>query len=189
MRSAAQKTVTLDPDVDLVRRIRSGDHTAFSELFMRYHQHLCSFAYSFVESSDVAQDLVQDVFANLWRLRAEWQPGGTVRGYLYRAVRNGTISHHEHRAVQMDHRQAYDKSENRPVTPLENLSYAELAEEIQDAIRDLPERRRHIFVLNRIHRLTYAEIATALDISENTVDTQMRRALATLRSRFEVYLR
>lgn len=177
------------PTIDEVTaRIRSGDHAAFAELFRTYHEPLCAFAYSYVGSADVARDLVQDVFANLWRIRETWQPDGTVRAYLYRAVRNGTISYHEHRAVEMNHRTTYRPLTNGPSTPLENLSFSELAAEIQDAIRELPERRQQIFVLNRIHRLTYAEIASALGISENTVDTQMRRALQTLRDRFEAYL-
>lgn len=176
--------------VDWVAGIRAGNRAAFADLFQTFHEPLCSYACRFVRSPEVAQDLVQDVFLNIWRLESEWDPKCSVRAYLYRAVRNRTVSYHEHHMIEASHKAEFSQgtSSNAPRTPLEELSYADLAAEIQTAIQELPERRRQIFILNRIHRLTYDEIANALDISVNTVDTQMRRALKSLRERFRTHL-
>lgn len=170
--------------------IRAGDRTAFQALFHEYHAALCAFAQQYVQSSTVAKDIVQDVFLQVWEGRSRFDPAGTVRAYLYSAVRNRTINHYEHQQVEEKHAETVARPpDDGPYTaPLNQLSYEELEEHLQKAIREMPQRRRQVFVLSRVHRLTYKEIAETLDVTSNTVHTHIKRAMAFLRERFSAYL-
>lgn len=178
-----------DRDRQWARAIREGEREALAELFREYHAPLCSFAKGYVRSAEAAKDIVQEVFLQIWERRSQFDPSGTVRAYLYRAVRNRTINYHEHQQVKEKHED--DLARPPDDTPYEELlsklAYEELESRIQQAIKEMPQRRRQVFVLSRVHRLTYEEIADTMDISTNTVHTHIKRAMATMRERFSSY--
>lgn len=172
----------------LAERLRQGDRTAFKELFHAHYQALCSYACRYVNSLEVAEDLVQEVFLDLWQRRHSWHPEHSPRAFLYGAVRNQTLNHQRRlRARQHVGRNGKGQSvfyePPSQENPEETLRYQELRRAAQRAISELPQRRRQIFILSREHSLTYVEIAIALDISVKTVETQMGRALQHLRDR------
>ena len=165
-----------------VEGIRTGDEAAFEALFRAYYDELCGFAWRYVRSAEIAEDLVQDVLGGIWRRRVRWRPTTTVRAYLYGAVRNEALKHLAREDVALRWRQqARQEAPPRERTPDEELGYEELAETVQGVIDRLPERRRLIFVLHRQHGLTYREIADLLEIAPSTVETQIGRALDALR--------
>lgn len=175
---------------DQQERLRRGDQTAFKELFDAHYDALCRFACQYVHSLEVAEDLVQDVFSDLWVRRASWQPQRSSKAYLYGAIRNQTLNHQRRERVR-------SRGESNPrvrgvpaldnvpsdENPEQTLRGQELAGAAQQAIMELPRQRRFIFVLSREHELTYAEIALVLGVSVKTVETQMGRALKHLRER------
>jgi RNA polymerase sigma-70 factor (ECF subfamily) len=159
----------------------------FDELVLSSYARLCQFAYRIVGSRAVAEDIVQDVFASLWRRQGEFDFNDPLP-YLYRAVRNRAISlrRQEHRragwlAQLARERQESESSQSEPES-------ADLASAIEKAVASLPERRRLIFAMSREQHLSYGQIAQALDISIKTVETQMGRALRSLRDRLAPYL-
>lgn len=180
------------PDQELVRRIRDGDHGAFEALFRRYADALCSFAAEHV-GDRTAEDVVQTVFCDLWRRRSELSPPGTIKAYLYRAIRNTALDRMKHRDVEQEWKEE-EKERDRPEErkdPIESLQHQELGRVMEQAVKDLSKRRRMIYRMARYHEMTYAEIARALDIAPKTVENQMGRALKTLRKklkRFAVFL-
>ncbi|MDG5767647.1 RNA polymerase sigma-70 factor [Balneolales bacterium ANBcel1] len=166
----------------LAEKIRRGDRKAFTDLYRAYFSELCCFAHRYVESPDIAEEMVQDVFMNIWNRRSEWHIGIHPAAYLYRSVRNRSLDYLKHRNVVL----RWEKTamhETAQSAPSPDLLYEhdELADAVSKAIAKLPERRRTIFVLSRDHELTYREIAEVLDISVKTVETQMGRALKMLR--------
>lgn len=171
-------------ELDQAARIRCGDQATFNRLFHLHYEPLCRFAYGYVNALEVAEDLVQDIFLDLWRRRRSWYPDRSVKAYLYGAVRNQALKH----LRRMRARRCMEDEQKRralPVyeTPVSVLNHQEVQRATQQAINELPERRRHIFILSRQHDLTYVEIATLLDISVKTVETQVGRALKFLRNR------
>lgn len=163
-------------------RIQEGEAAAFELLFRAYFDELCTFAWRYVQAPDVAEDLVQDVFVSIWQRRAAWKPRRAVKTYLYGAVRNEALKYLQHQdVVQRWQEEEQQKSLPTARKPDEELGYKELKAGVQYVIDQLPERRRHIFVLHRQHGLTYREIATLLGISVTTVETQIGRALDALR--------
>lgn len=173
-------------DRDLVLRIQSGDDDAFEQLFRMYADVLCSFAADHV-GDRVAEDIVQSVFCDLWDRREEWTPPTNVKAYLYRAVRNTALDHLDRRDVEQNWKEE-EKGRNQgrgKIAPVDALKHQEMSRAMEQAVEELPERRRMIYRMARHHDMTYSEIATALDIAPKTVENQMGRALKTLRDQLK----
>ena len=182
------KTENRETDLNLVCQIRLGHKNAFTELYRNYYVELCNFALRFVESPDISEEIVQDVFLNIWRRRKEWSPQ-SPRSYLYKSVRNKALDLLKHRKVELKWEKVTKVREIQHIESPEQLyEDVELNLAVQKAIDQLPDRRKTIFLLSRDDELTYKEIATVLDLSVKTVETQMGRALKTLRQLLSNYL-
>ena len=180
----------VDGDRELVAQIRGGDETAFTFLFRTHHAPLCSYAYRIVNDPEVAQDLVQAALFGVWRHRERWElrPGGTVRAYLYAAVRNIALQYHNHERVV--HR-AHDSSlrGGRGIAmgrgagaADDNLATRDLATAFAAALDGLPPRCREAFVLRRGAGLSVAEVARVMQVAPKTVEVQIGAALRLLRA-------
>lgn len=180
--------VTLDEEA-WVAEISGGNHRAFARLFQVYYAGLCRFVKGYVRSSAVAEDLVQNVFMDIWERRHQWAVRRSLKAYLYGAARNQALMYLRHEEVRRRSKRQQRSLERVGEADVEVALYdKELQALVQHAIDILPERRRQIFLLSRRHDLTYAEIATVLGISVKTVETQMGRALGFLRERLAPHL-
>lgn len=177
---------------DLALRIRAGDESACEALYRAYRTPLWRFAYSYVRSPEVAEELVQDVFLALWRSRAEAGTRGSIRTWLYAAIRNQALNHlrHERIVTRLDER-AKRVSENGNDTsgaertiamgaPAPDAHSAIEASEIDDAvmraIAALSERRRVAMTLRWKHDMPASEIAKVLDTTPESVRVLLTRA-------------
>ncbi len=176
--------VAMSPtDAELVRRIRLGDDRALEEIFRRYYAGMCFFVRRFVHAPDVAEELVQDVFFKLWSKRESLNDIDATKTYLYRAARNTALNHLRRRKLE----QSWEEKEAQRGEPQslggtdDATSSDEVRRAVVAAIEKLPARCGEIFLLSRDGGLTYGEIASTLGISIKTVETQMGRALKSLR--------
>jgi RNA polymerase sigma-70 factor, ECF subfamily len=163
-------------------RIRAGDEAAFEALFRALAPGLCALSARYVESPSVAEELVQDLFLDLWRRREQLAMEQGLTAYLVTATRHRALNHlrHERRIVGWTPGVADGMAGD-------NAGESELLDalELQDAIAALPARCRLIFTLSRHQDMTYTEIAASLGLSVKTVETQMGRALKSLRERLK----
>lgn len=171
-------------DAELVRRIRAGDERALEAVFKAHYAGMASFVQRFVRSHDLAEELVQDVFLKLWSKREQLAEIETFRTYLFRAARNTALNYLRRAKLERRWREEQGTDDDPPPTFAadEGTAEQEVAVAVQEAINRLPPRCREIFLLSRDGGLTYAEIARSLEISVKTVETQMGRALKSLRS-------
>jgi len=170
-------------DTDYAELIRTGDESAFQALFDAYAESLLDFAFGYIGDVQVCEDIVQEVFVRIWRTRTKLNPELSLRAYLYRSVRNEALKYLRHEKVEREaegYLQALFYHPDTP-TPEDELYHAELTVLLDRTIRQLPERCRTIFLMSKFDGLSYSEIAYILDISINTVKTQMGRAFASLR--------
>jgi RNA polymerase sigma-70 factor (ECF subfamily) len=174
-----------------VRMVRlESDKEAFEKLFREYYKRLHGFAYSYVKQFELAEDVVQTVFLRIWSQRESWDPPGTVKHYLFAAVRNESLNRiRQNRLVSIKEDDVIECFEEYHSSTSDSSEYEELQQKIQCGIAALPPRCREIFLLSRRSGLTYTEISDHLDISINTVNTQMGRALKYLRDFMSDYLK
>ncbi|MCP4581181.1 MAG: RNA polymerase sigma-70 factor [candidate division Zixibacteria bacterium] len=168
---------------DFLRKIQNGDIEAFETLFRAYFQRLVNFAYRFLRDIPTSENMVQDIFADIWRKRSRVNPDLDFKIYLYTAAKNRALKQLKRQNIENDLRLELNHSSNRPNTPFDDLNDSEISEAISRGIENLPDKCRLIFAMNRFDGLTYKEIASALGISIKTVETQMGRALKNLRKR------
>lgn len=178
-------------DLLVLKQIKEGDIKAFENLFRLYYSPLCLYAASITGQTDVAEEIVQELFYVFWKERAGLQLFFSLKSYLYGAVRNRSLQHLEHLEVRHKHWETVraDASQTTSATPLEQLEYKELQELIDRTLLKLPERRSRIFRMHRLEGMKYAEIADALSLSVKTVEAEMTKALQMLRKEIEYYIR
>ncbi len=165
------------------------DAASIEALFRAHYSRLCDFVNCYVRSPETASDLVQDLFVHLWERCDAGDVPLLTTAYLYTAARNRALKHLRHRRVVARWAERV-ASAPLPTGPQadERLRTREMAEAIRRAIDALPDRCRQIFLLSREKYLSYAEIAEVLGISVKTVETQMWRALKSLRKSLAPYL-
>lgn len=157
-------------------------------LFRLYHGPLAGFAYRYVRSPEAAEELVQEVFLDLWERYDQGQRLESPKAYLFTAVRNAAASYLRHQdVVQRFEPETIEIFSRSQASPDAEVHSAELAAALERAITRLPERCRLVFTLSREQGLTYAEVAEVLDISIKTVETQMGRAYKALRKALAAY--
>lgn len=175
-------------EAEWIRRLRCGDAEALEAIFHTYYAPLCAFAEGWTGSSELAEDAVCDVFCHLWERRETGEIRNSLKGYLYRAVRNRIRQHFRHqRVVDRLLRPAVPQicpgMGEACAAPDEYLEAARLAVALEATLNELPARAREAFILQRSHALTYAEIAEAMGITVSTVEKHMIRAFKLLRRR------
>ncbi len=177
-----------DRDMNWAEQIRNDDKAAFSNLFVAYYTPLCEYAFRYVSRVEVMEDIVQEVFVRIWEQRKCWEPRVAVRAYLYRSVYHQVINDYRKKRFETSFKEDSESLiPEKGESPLDRLHNRETSRAIYEAIELLPARRKEILVLRLLHGLSYKEIGAILDISVNTVDTQIRRALKMLRVKLKHY--
>lgn len=175
-----------------VKKIQITDRYELEALFRKHYHFLCTAAYYITGDESTAKDIVQEFFYYCWKKREEIIIAGEFKSYASRAVRNACLNYlKSSRRTSLLSEFVYnsepsaDESVRREEEGLEERNKALWA-----AIDRLPEQRRLIFLLSNKDELSYAEIARRLDISINTVKTQIRLAYQYLREecKWLVYL-
>lgn len=170
-----------DRDNNWAEGLRNDDPSVFEDLFHTLYADLVAYAQSIVRREHAAEGVVQEVLLRLWE-RDDWDRSDNVTAYAYRAVHNRALNAVRDRRPNAQVSDAEEKGPLRGYVPVDQqVQTDQLRDAVEQTIRQLPDRRRQIFLLSRRHDLTYTQIAETLDISERTVETQIRRALQTLR--------
>lgn len=168
--------------------MQQGDTSALEYFFQEYMELLYYRALGYVKEPLVAEDIVQEVFIRFWDNRLELNLSVSVSAYLTRAVINACKNYLEHVSVQQKYEQHY-KAENQEAEEFWDYDTDELEalrERLNVFIDSLPEKCREIFILACVEGLKYREVAERLDVSVNTVKTQVKSAYAKLRSDFDL---
>jgi len=176
---------------ELFDQLKSGDQKALELLFSIYFPRLNDFARNVVKDDVISQDIVQDVFVQIWEKRAKIE-NINMEAYLFRLVRNRCIDYIKHLKVvnnRMQEIQISSKYEelyridfigNEPYVLIEK----ELKTKIEETIQSLPERCREVFVMSRMNGLKNKEIAEKLGINIKNVERHLSRAMQSFLKNF-----
>ena len=174
-------------DVFVLTQIKEGNIKAFETLFRQYYTPLCLYAASITGETDVAEEIVEELFYVLWKDREKLEIFHSIKSYLYRSVRNRSIQYCEHQDVRKRYQDAV-LSIPENVASADPQEQIELQQLIDKTLKKLPERRFQIFRLHHTEGKKYSEIASLLSLSVKTVEKEMTRALQTLRKEIENYI-
>lgn len=175
----------------IIEKIKSGDEQAFELLFRKYYLRLCGFAHKFLGDTAEAEEIVQEVFLNIWKKRSELDLNNNIRPYLFKSVQNLCFNFIQHQKVVDNYYAVIEvvyKNAQKEFNTYESVLYSELQKKVDAAVADLPLECRRIFLMSRNEGLKYTEIAEKLGISVKTVETQMSRALSKLKLELKDYL-
>ena len=161
----------------------------FEKIFKHHYASLCMYAFSITGRKDIAEEIVQDVFYNMWKNREEIQIRSSVKNYLFGAVRNLSLRYKEHLVVRERYTDSMQNNEGSEVDLLsqELLEFKELENAVANILKKLPERRMNIFLMHRMEGRKYAEIADHYSVSVKTVEAEMTKAYQALRKGIEHY--
>ena len=169
----------------------------YGKVYTFYFPKLVRFCQTYLLSQEEAENLVQDIFLYLWEHPGVLESLGNRNAFLFTMVKN--------RCIDYLRKQTQAQSRKRPLYELEekelklklyslqafdenNLSTSEIEAIVQNAINALPERCREIFILSRMEGLRHKQIAEKLDISVNTIESQITIALRKLREELRDYV-
>jgi len=160
------------------------DEVAYKKLFFHFFLPLKSFSFSLIKSKETAEEIVSDIFLDIWIKRKELCAIEDLKMYLYTAVRNNSL-----RKLQQNKKATFfslDEVQVEFASPDENaesiLLTQELSHKIDLAIDKLPQRCKLIFKLAKEDKLKYKEIAALLHVSIKTIDSQVATALKKIAS-------
>ena len=168
---------------DFLARINAKEEKAFRELFEMFYRYLVVYAVRYVQETETAEDVVQDVFVALWKSEKEYNSFHGFRAFLYESVKNGCLNYLKHKKQE----QIYADYYLRTATEAEEEDNYELVRE--EALRrifrvaeELPEGCRRVFE-QQVAGKKNEEIAALVPISVETVKSQKKKALQFIRDR------
>lgn len=170
--------------------ITSPSYQAYKELFHSQYNDLCNYAYSFLKDDAAAEDVVQETFIRLWEKHQQLIDIPNIKAYLFRAVRNNSISVLRKQTTE----EAGNKGFEWTLELTEDPQAQEIAQTkpyyeqlIYEAIANLPPQCREVFTCCRLQGMTHQQTAVKLGLSAKTVENYMGRALKLLRKYLQQY--
>lgn len=174
----------------LIRISEKSDELALRELFNLFSDGLYRFSFSILKNKELAEEVVSDVFFNIWVHREVISKVESFKPYLYTSARNTSLNY-----LQKEKRMKTVWMEDVSVSlfideicPESELIAEELKMAICQAINNLPEKCKLIYSLAKIEQLKYKEIAKILDISVKTIDNQLTIAFKKIGAEIQLYL-
>jgi len=167
---------------EIIDQLQAGDCRAFSNIFNAYYRDLVIFASRFTKELNQAEEIVQDTFVTLWEDRESLKINTSLKSYLLKSVQNKYIDWFRHKKIiQLHSESEMEKPAQFAFNTDSYLLYSELNDQIEKALRLLPEQVSETFRMNRNKGLKYHEIADILGVSVRTVEVRIGKALHLLR--------
>ncbi|MDR1097718.1 MAG: RNA polymerase sigma-70 factor [Tannerella sp.] len=171
-------------DEKLIAAIKKDDYAGYNNLFTRYYSRLCRYVYGMLENREDAEDVVQELFLNLWNNRKRIEITENVSGYLFKMAKNLSLNHIR---SAKNYRNMVDSQSVSEVYYEESLlEFDEFRIALYDCIERLPERSREVFLLHRVKKLKQKEISEKLTVSVKTIKNQIWMSLQKLKKCMEV---
>lgn len=159
------------------------EDSQFLRTFLARRQQLEALVKRRVGCGATAADLVQELFLRFWKRPTQVE---SLDQYLMRSAHNLAIDHLRGEQARQRSLQELAPQDEHTTPSLDDLLQAKDALQlVEQALRHLPERTRHVFLLNRVHGCTYADIARSMNLSQSAVEKHMMRALTTCKRALE----
>lgn len=174
---------------NLLKALSQNDQEAFKFIYLSYYDGLCAYALNFISNQDEGEDIVQDVLINLWEKRNELEIHTSLKAYLFRSIYNKFLDVYKAKkrkdsileTIRFSTLQAIADNDDHTFPFSENQIDA-----LKNAIDELPEKCKQIFMLSKLQGMKYQEIADLLGVSTKTVENQIGIAFKKLRTKLRL---
>jgi RNA polymerase sigma-70 factor (ECF subfamily) len=156
----------------------------FKDVFERNFDGIRDFIFYRCGNREAASDIAQEVFLRIWEKR-ESLKGDRIRPLLYKMATDGYINHYKKELRGMNYRQSLGEEDNIGLSPEEEMIGRESVVAYTEALAQMPEAQRKVFLMSRESGMKYREIAERLHVSVKTVEKHISAALRLLRTRFQ----
>lgn len=175
----------------LFARIQRGEKLAFDQLYLLHFDKLKQFAQHYVKREEAADELVSELFVQVWLRRGALHEINNPTRYLYQSVKNGCLTYlkkeNRHARVSLDEVDPTNLQVDIIANPEQLLEYKELLTLLEEAVGLMPDQRRTVFRMVKEDRLKCREVAELLGLSVRTVENQVYRAVKQLNEVVESY--
>ena len=166
----------------LLKQISKGDEKAFRVLYDAYFNHLSAFIFKICKSTEVTEEIIQDVFVRLWVRRHSLSQIDSPEAYIFSMARNKTIDYlrrlvRDTHLVELLTGQLLTDSNDTE----EQLNAKELRDLIEEALSGLSEQKKKIFHLSKEEGLSHDQIAEVMHLSKSTVKNHLSETLHHIR--------
>lgn len=176
-------------DLFLLERLKTGDSTCFEILYSKYSGRLYNFVLTLSKGDCyLAEEIVQNVFVKIWEMHSYISTEGSFNSFLYTIGRNMFLNTIKKRMQESLYQDYCMENNSIPENAVEKeVEFRMLEEQINKLIEQLPPSRRKVYILSKIEHFSNKEIATLLNISENTVESQLNKATHFMRQQLAPY--
>lgn len=193
---------TSDPDVQLMLRVKDGDEDAFTQLVAAYQDRLVSVFFHLLRNQETAEDLAQEVFLRVYRVRERYQPTAKFATWLFRIANNLASNSRRSKGrrkevsfnlrdsgpmgARPEEQLAVDKSS---LMPTRQLDKTEMRNMVRSAMDTLSDRQKMALLLHKFEHMSYADIGESMDLTPAAVKSLLSRARENLRVKLESYMK
>lgn len=175
-------------ETTILEQFAAGNHTAFRELFMRYHLKVYYFVLGLVKSEGDAEDLTQEIFLKLWANHSRFAEVRSFGSYLYVLAKHTTFNYIESKRLLTNNWENRAEEEPSDRTPHEELVAKDLQLLVDMIVDSMPSQRKTIYRMSREEGLSNGEIAEKLQLTKKTVENHLHLALRELRNAVLLFL-
>ena len=173
---------------NITHKIRQGNLKEFEKVFKEFYPHLCLYALRFVKTKDLSEEIVQNLFCQIWENRKDLNIHTSIKAYLYRSTYHNALQVLRKKGSQNKYEEYVKHHHNEYESTSNTLEEKEINKIVQQTLSTLPQRCGIIFKMSRFEGLKYQEIAKKLSISVKTVEANMGKALKAFRHNLKDYM-
>lgn len=174
-------------DPSLLDALIKGEEAAFEKIYKSYFTLLRNYSASIVGDSEIAYEIIQNIFVALWEKRKNLDRDKSLRNYLLRSTHNNSLRYLKTRTLHLQHQENLkkEKSEEEQENAIQDEEYPDPEQQLSALLNELPERSRQVMILRHIENKKNSDIARELDISVRTVETILYQTMKKLRGKIK----
>jgi len=169
-------------DDEILQLLKTKGESAMEMLYDRYYRYLCHAVYNVLKDSVITEDIVQEVFMEIWKKKEQLNIKISLKAYLRRASVNKSLNYIRDNKIKFEGDDQLKDNLKSDENIQDNLEAKEMEAAVIEAIDQLPPKCRDVFKLSRFEGKTYQEIADIMGISIKTVENQISKALKAMRA-------
>ncbi len=185
----------METDIELMRRVKSGDDSAFTELMKRHYKSIMNFIYRFTNDRNDSEDLAQEVFLRVYRSVKEYKPQAKFSTWLYKIATNVCLTELKLKRrmtnVSLDEIQEnkHDIGDSTSPNGYDLINRRDIKDTIFQALNSIPERERISIILCKYEGFSYDEVADVIGCTVGAVKTYIHRGRMKLIERLKPILK